>query len=145
MSLKLEERKVTLPTQVNLYAVYWSPPISQGKWCAYHLDDKNSQFYEFCRAFSARIAELTSQGIETTTKQAEPINEDTERIIWDKELLGDKTCKSMLNAMFFYNNKLFGLRGVDEHRNLSKNKFKLGSDQNGQYIMFMERANKTIF
>ncbi|XP_071177735.1 uncharacterized protein [Mytilus edulis] len=37
----------------------------------------------------------------------------------------------------------FGLRGVDEHRNLSVDQFELGKDQTGSYILFNGRANKT--
>ncbi|CAG2217688.1 unnamed protein product [Mytilus edulis] len=37
----------------------------------------------------------------------------------------------------------FGLRGVDEHRNLSVDQFELGKDQTGSYILFKGRANKT--
>ncbi|CAC5425074.1 unnamed protein product [Mytilus coruscus] len=48
-----------------------------------------------------------------------------------------------MNTMFFYNSKLFGLRGVDEHRNLSVDQFELGKDQTGSYILFKGRANKT--
>ena len=37
----------------------------------------------------------------------------------------------------------FGLRGVDEHRNLSVDQFELGKDQTGSFILFKGRANKT--
>jgi hypothetical protein len=36
--------------------------------------------------------------------------------LWEKNILGNFTSKSLLNAVFFYNCKLFGLREVDEHR-----------------------------
>ncbi|XP_052084902.1 uncharacterized protein LOC127722094 [Mytilus californianus] len=107
------------------------------------LDEKDSQFYEFRRSLSARMTQLTAEGIGTTPKQAEPINQESEDILWEKNLLGNKSSKSVLNTMFFYNSKLFGLRGVDEHRNLSTDQFKIGKDQNGHYIAFSGRASKT--
>ncbi|CAC5366376.1 unnamed protein product [Mytilus coruscus] len=87
------------------------------------------------------MTQLTAEGIETTPKQAEPINQESEDILWEKKSLGNKSSKSVLNTMIFYNSKLFGLRGVDEHRNLSTNQFKIGKDQN--YIAFSGRASKT--
>ena len=107
------------------------------------LDERDSKFYEFRRALSARMTELTAQGIGTTTKQAEPVNEETEKILWDKGLLGKSTAKSLSNTMFYYNSKLFGLRGVDEHRNLTTDQFEFGKDQLGKYIQFKGRTNKT--
>ena len=48
-----------------------------------------------------------------------------------------------MNTVFFYNSKLFGLRGVDEHRELCVNQISIGTDQTGKYIMFNGRASKT--
>ena len=87
------------------------------------LDDRDSRFYEFRRALSARMTELTFEGIGTTTRQAEPISEETEQQLWDKGFLGKDTAKSLSNTMFYYNSKLFGLFGVDEHRNLTTDQF----------------------
>lgn len=107
------------------------------------LDEKNSQFYEFRKTLSARMAELTAQGVGTSTRQAEPISEEAENILWEKGLLGNSTGESMLNTLFFYNCKLFGLRAVDEHKTLSVDQFELGQDQKGKFINFTGRANKT--
>ena len=107
------------------------------------LDEKNSEFYEFRKALSARMAELTAHGIGTETRQAEPITQETENILWEKGLLGNGNAKSLLNFVFFYNCKLFALRAVDEHKNLSIQQLELGEDQNGYYIQFTGRANKT--
>jgi hypothetical protein len=61
------------------------------------LDEKDSRFYEFRRALSARMTELTAQGIGTPVKQAE----QTEDILWEKGLLGNSSSKAILNTMFF--------------------------------------------
>jgi hypothetical protein len=49
----------------------------------------------------------------------------------------------MLNTVFFYNCKLFDLRAVDEHKTLPVDQFELGEGQNGNFIHFTGRANKT--
>ena len=89
------------------------------------------------------MSERTKQGVGTTTKQAEPISEESENMLWNKGLLGDSSSNSILNTVFFYNSKLFDLRGVDEHRELCVNQISIGTDQNGKYIIFNGRANKT--
>ena len=107
------------------------------------LDEQNSVFYEFRQALSERMSELTKQGVGTTTKQAEPISEESENMLWNKGLLGDSSSNSILNTVFFYNSKLFALREVDEHRELCVNQISIGTDQTGKYIMFNGRASKT--
>ena len=78
-------------------------------------------------------------------RQADPICEETEDILWEKGLLGNATSKAMLNTVFYYNSKLFGLRGVDEHRNLSVEQFELGSDQNGSYLRTVFSTGRDIY
>ena len=107
------------------------------------LDEKDSKIYEFRRALSARMTELTAQGIGTSVKQTEPVNQQTEDILWEKGLLDNSSSKAILNTMFFNNSKLFGLRGVAEDRNVSVDQFEIGKDQHGTYLQFNGRANKT--
>lgn len=103
------------------------------------LGEKNSQFYEFRKTLSARMAELTAQGVETAIRQAE----ETENILWENGLLGNSTGESMLNTLLFYNCKLFGLKAVDEHKTLSVDQSELGQDQKSKFLNFTGRANKT--
>lgn len=107
------------------------------------LDEKNSDFYEFRKQLSARMAQLTTEGVGSHVKQAEPISIETENKLWELGLLGIQTAKAIVNTVFFYNCKLFGLRAVDEHRQLSVDQFELGTDQEGKFIKFSGRANKT--
>jgi hypothetical protein len=109
------------------------------------LDEKNINFLGFRQALSAKMSELTAQGIGTVKRQAEPLSEKEEKTLWEKNILGNSTSKSLLNSVFFYNCKLFGLRGVDEHRDLTIDQFEL-YDLNGDdrpYIVFRGRTSKT--
>ena len=45
------------------------------------FDENDSRFYEFRRALSARMTELTTQGIVISMNQAEPVNKQTEDIL----------------------------------------------------------------
>jgi len=54
-------------------------------------------------------------------------------------LLGCQSAKSLLNTVYFYNGKLFGLRG-GEHRDIRVANFELGSN----FIRFVENVAKTF-
>ena len=47
--------------------------------------------------------------------EKEEVTEREETILWDTALLGANTAESLLNTVYFYNGKLFGLR-AGEHR-----------------------------
>ena len=52
-------------------------------------------------------------------------------------ILGTTSAKSLLNTIYFYNGKFFGLRGGD-HRNIVVNNFEISSN----FIKFEENASK---
>ena len=54
-------------------------------------------------------------------------------------LLGTSSAKALLYTVYFYNGKIFGLRGGD-HRNIVLNNFELGSN----FIKFQENSCKTF-
>ena len=57
----------------------------------------------------------------------------------EMNLLGTSSTKSLLYTVYFYNGKIFGLRGGD-HRNIVLNNFQLGSN----FIKFQENSCKTF-
>ena len=63
-------------------------------------------------------------GLKYKREEKEPVLPEEEKF-WKLELLGKKTAKSLLSTIFFYNGKLFGLRG-GEHRNLTIANFEVG-------------------
>ena len=50
-------------------------------------------------------------------KEKEGITDDEERLLWLKDLLGDKTAQSLFYTIYFNIGKIFGLRAC-EHRQL---------------------------
>ena len=59
--------------------------------------------------------------------------------ILETNLLGTSSAKSLLYTAYFYNGKIFGLRGGD-HRNIVLNNFELGSN----FINFQENYCRTF-
>ena len=61
---------------------------------------------------------LQEKGLGSKHKQAEPITEVEEEILWEKGELGDHTPQSLLNTMVYMNSVYFAQRSGKEHRNL---------------------------
>ncbi len=61
---------------------------------------------------------LHGKGLSTTTKRAEPITSDDEFLLWQSGQFGTYSSQALLNTVYYYNSKVFGLRSFDEHRNL---------------------------
>ncbi|XP_071125661.1 uncharacterized protein KIAA1958-like [Mytilus edulis] len=107
------------------------------------LNESDDRFLRFRQILDAQMKKLTSDGYGINVKQADPISVEQEEILWDKSVFGNHSSESLLHTVFFYNCKYFGLRGRDEHRNLQISQIQLGEDDNGNYIEFRGKDNKT--
>ena len=89
----------------------------------------------------AEMKDATRAGVALQNKKAEklPVTQEEENKFWEMGLLGCQSAKSLLNTVYFYNGKLFGLRG-GEHRNITVANFQLGSN----FIRFEENVAKTF-
>lgn len=91
------------------------------------------------------MKELLTQGLGTDTKQADPILLEDEEPIWDSGAFGSASSETLQHTIFFYCCKLFGLRGLDEHRNLVCEQFNVGEDAQGKRcVHFVGQACKTF-
>ena len=52
----------------------------------------------------------TKQGVGLTTRQADVVTYAVEELLWHKEILGEKSPKALLRALFFEIGINFGLR-----------------------------------
>jgi len=95
----------------------------------------------FRRVLDAEMKDGTRAGVGLQTKreEKEAESDEDEQLFWRNGLLGQSTAKSLLNSIYFYNGKIFGLRG-GEHRNLTSTNLKLGSN----YIKFEENLCKSF-
>ena len=83
------------------------------------------------------MKKLTKEGVGTETMRAQPLTpEQEEKLrcirIFRCVLVGASPC----NTVFWYNYKLFGLRGGDEHRSLVREQFEVNSDQQGRFLRY---------
>ena len=98
--------------------------------------DKNDPTFDLLRkSVDARMRELNSAGEGTIKKQAQPITPEMEATLWDKGIFSRETSKGLLNVVFWYSCKLFGLRAADEHRDLKVSQFIIGDNDAGHHYL----------
>ena len=68
-----------------------------------------------------------------------PVDEEHENKFWTLGLLGRSSAKPLLNVVYFYSGKLFGLC-ASKHRNISLENLEIGNN----YIGFEENLSKTF-
>ena len=78
-------------------------------------------------------------GLANEKEEKLPVDEADENKFWTLGLLGKNSAKSLLNVVYFYNGKLFGLQ-ASEHRNVSLENLEIGDN----YIRFEENLSKTL-
>ena len=79
----------------------------------------------------AEMKDATREGLHVKNKK----EEKEEELFWNLNLLGMATAKSLLNTVYFYNGRLFGLRG-GEHRSLVLTNFEVGFN----FVKFEENS-----
>ena len=48
--------------------------------------------------------------LKTKGDEKDAVNNEEEELLWSKGLFGQSSARSLLNTVYFYNGKLFGLR-----------------------------------
>lgn len=100
------------------------------------------RFADFRKTLDAKIQSLLSKGLGTKVKQADPITPGDEELLWEREVLKKQDFRNF--AVFFYMCKLFGLRGFDEHRDLTCANVTTGEDGRGKFVHFVGGSSKTF-
>ena len=111
------------------------------------LDPSDAKFGSFRAVLDAEMKRLHSLGIGSTFKQAQPITPDEEALLWSTGQFGGHSSVSLLNTVYYYNCKVFGLRydtSYDEHRNLMCAQYEKKVDEKGRiYLQYTDFGSKT--
>ena len=113
-----EKRQHRVPLPNTPPSLQWAAKVSPSKRSPTLDIYKDSLFAEFRATLDAEMKRLQRLGIGSKTKQAEPLTEEEEEILWQKGLLGDHTPQALLNTMVFMSGLYFALRSGREHREL---------------------------
>ena len=106
---------------------------------------KDSDFTEFRATLDAEMKRLQALGVGSKKRQAEPLTEEEEEVLWQKGLLGDHTPQALLDTMVFMNGLYFALRSGNEHRNLRFSPCQIEvHDNEGErpYLLYTEDLSK---
>ncbi len=106
------------------------------------MDEKDLRFKDFHKTLDARMIKLTQQGIGVKKKLAQTITPSKEPVLWQTHQFGLKSGQSLLNTIFFYNCKRFGLRGADEHFRLTTDQIVVDHNCHGRYVEFYGKSDK---
>lgn len=105
---------------------------------------EKSMFPKLYYTLDVEMKASSAQGIGTTVKKAEPISPESEEVLWNKNILGDQTPKSLLRAAFYLIGVNFGLRGGKEHRDLRASNLSFHKDSEGySYVQYQQHVSKT--
>ena len=102
------------------------------------------EFYKTRSVLTTKQKSLKKQGKGNKPNAASALNDEQVELLWENGQLGCSTPESILNTLWFYNTAGFGLRGVDEHRQMTYGDVSLKTDADGiEYLEFTERSTKT--
>nr|XP_006824636.1 PREDICTED: uncharacterized protein LOC102806389 [Saccoglossus kowalevskii] len=105
------------------------------------MDTHAREFMEFHHTLDGVMKSIDRRGIGVIKCQAEPYTDDDENKLWDK-VFSIESATNLSYAVYFYVCKVFALRAVDEHSNLTAEQFVQGSDNQADYIEFNGRPCK---
>ena len=92
----------------------------------------------------AKQKELKKAGKGNKTKSTRALTDEEVDILYGKELLGLSSPESLLNTLWLNNTQHFGLRGCQEHRDMTWGDVQLKASADGvQFLEYTERQTKT--
>ncbi|XP_062572924.1 zinc finger MYM-type protein 2-like [Saccostrea cucullata] len=99
----------------------------------------DSNFANFRATLDAVMKERVSEGI-GVVKHTQNVTIDDKNELWEKGVINKTTAKGLSYGVFFYNSKVFGLRGLSEHKELQAQQFTISTDR----IIYNESMSKTV-
>jgi hypothetical protein len=79
---------------------------------------KDLVFEDTRKALSCRRQHLKNLGLGNRPNRAEGIEEEEEKVLWERGVLGREKPFSVTFSLWYFTTLLMGLRGRDEHRRM---------------------------
>ena len=96
------------------------------------------------KCLEARSTQLKKEGKGNKPNAAEALTDVEENILYEKNLLGISNAKALPTTVWLFNSVHFGLRGCEEHRQMTWGDVQLHMEADGtEYLEYSERQTKT--
>ena len=105
---------------------------------------EGTQLNDFRIALDTRMKELHATGVGLKKLSSDPVTMEEELQLWETGVFNSTTATGLSNAIFYYNGKLFGFRGFQEHINCKASQFEILYDKDNKvrYIKFTPGQRK---
>ena len=104
------------------------------------LNGSLPEFSTFTTTLDNLMKDLRASGVGAPSKHTEGISREEEELLWSTGILNNCTPMGLLRAVFFYNGKVFCLRGGQEHRCLKLSQ--LERLHNPERYLYRENSQK---
>ena len=104
------------------------------------LNGSLPEFSTFTTTLDNLMKDLRASGVGATSNHTEGISREEEELLWSTGVLNNCTPMGLLRAVFFYNGKVFCLRGGQEHRCLKLSQ--LERLHNPERYLYRENSSK---
>lgn len=106
-------------------------------------DLSGPEYAKFRAALAAKMTVVKAAGKGNRPKRAMPLTEDEESKLWTSGAMGQETPNSLLTALWWKFTTGFGLRGVQEHRQMQWGDISVVETTEDTYLEYTERTTKT--
>jgi hypothetical protein len=90
------------------------------------------------------MTELKKQGKGNRPNASQALSDEDINLLYARRQLGSHSPRAIINSLWLNNTLYFGMRGVNEHRNIKWGDITCKSDNAGlEYLEFNERQTKT--
>ena len=79
---------------------------------------KDNSFSHFRDVIDSEMKRLQGEGVGSKHRQAEPLTQEEEEVLWQKGQLGNHCGQALVNSMVYMCGTYFALRSGQEHRAL---------------------------
>jgi hypothetical protein len=87
---------------------------------------------------------LSARSFADDNSKEKLISTEQGKQLWNLGEFGCQSAEALINTVFFYNCKLFGLRGCNVHHRLQRNQINTGQDERGPYIEYSEPGGAPV-
>lgn len=105
---------------------------------------KGNQFNDLHKSLDTKMKQLHAADVGCKRSSSDPVTMDDEIKLWQSGVFNRHTATGLSNAVFYYNGKLFGFRGFQEHVNCQASQFEILEDKECKlrYILFTPGQRK---